>query len=206
MSYLFTSESVSEGHPEKHIRDLIRKIGYTDPKLRFSSEEVEIINLIHNQSENINQAVESENTHEQGAGDQGIMFGFACNQTENFMPVAIELSHRVLQILSGIRKEGKEMQYLQPDSKAQFTVEYSGDRAERVDTILVSTQHDELHQDQKGLIYQDFKRIVIPRLINSLPEKFVRLFQEDYKLIINPSGQFIKGGPDADTGLTGRKI
>lgn len=255
MSYLFTSESVSEGHPdkvadqisdclldeylkkdpdakvaietmvttqkviiagevrsafrvnpEKHIRDLIRKIGYTDPKLEFSGDEVEIINLIHDQSENINQAVEREKPHEQGAGDQGIMFGFACKQTESYMPVPIELSQRILQILSGIRNEGKEMIYLQPDSKAQFTVEYTDDNAERVDTILVSTQHDELDQDQEGMIFQDFMRIVIPGLIESLPVKLAELFKGDYKLIINPSGQFIKGGPDADTGVTGRKI
>lgn len=255
MSYLFTSESVSEGHPdkvadqisdclldeylkkdpdakvaietmvttqkviiagevrstfridpEKHIRDLIRKIGYTDPKLGFSGEEVEIINLIHDQSDNINQAVERDKPHEQGAGDQGIMFGFACNQTESYMPVPNELSHRILRILAEIRREGKEMLYLQPDSKAQFTVEYTGDKAERVDTILVSTQHDKLDQDQDALISQDFKRIVIPRLIDSLPDKLAELFKGDYKLIINPSAQFIKGGPDADTGLTGRKI
>ena len=260
MNYLFTSESVSEGHPDKvadqisdaildeflrqdkeakvacetfctsglvvvggevrsdkayvdvqdTVRRVIRKIGYTKAEYGFDSSSCGIISTIHEQSADINRGVVREQPEDQGAGDQGMMFGYASIDTDEYMPLALSLSHRLLKILADIRHDEPElMPYLRPDAKAQFTVEFSGKhKPVRVHTIVVSTQHDEFDTDEKMLerIRKDIRDIVIPRLIASLPERTAALFDDKYILHVNPTGKFVIGGPAGDTGLTGRKI
>lgn len=258
MSYLFTSESVSEGHPDKvadqisdHLldnflafdpnakvacetmvttgqvilagevktttyidapiiaRETIKKIGYTKGEYKFEGESCGVISLIHEQSQDINQGVDRGPGEEQGAGDQGMMFGYATNETENYMPLALDLSHRLLKELAIIRRECSEIKYLRPDAKSQVTVEYSDeDVPMRIDTIVLSTQHDEFDEDEKMLarIKHDIINILIPRVVSKLPEKIQALFRDDIKYHINPTGKFVIGGPHGDTGLTGRKI
>lgn len=258
MSYLFTSESVSEGHPDKvadqisdalldeflrwdpnskvacetlvttgltvcsgevrtegyvHIdevaRKIIKEIGYTKAEYRYDADSCGVISTIHEQSQDINQGVEREKAEDQGAGDQGMMFGYATNEMDNFMPMPVEIAHILLQELAEIRREGKEMTYLRPDSKSQVTIEYDdNNKPVRIDTIVVSTQHDEFDEDEAMLqkIYDDVKNILIPRTVKTLPERIKKLFQDDYKLHVNPTGKFVIGGPYGDTGLTGRKI
>lgn len=259
MAYLFTSESVSEGHPDKVAdqisdalldnflafdpeskvacetlvtsgqvilagevksetyldvqtiaRDVINKIGYTKCEYKFSGNSCGVISLIHEQSPDINQGVDRKTKEEQGAGDQGMMFGYASKETDNYMPLALDIAHRLMYELAEIRKEGKEMTYLRPDSKSQVTIEYSDDNVpQRIDTIVVSTQHDEFDVDEKKMqdqIEKDIKAILIPRVKKQLPEAIQKLFNEDIVHHINPTGKFIIGGPHGDTGLTGRKI
>lgn len=258
MSYLFTSESVSEGHPDKiadqisdalldeflkqdpeskvacetlvttglvvlsgevktHAyvdvqkvaRDVIKEIGYTDSEYMFEGDSCGVISTIHEQSPDINRGVERQKEEDQGAGDQGLMFGYACRETDNYMPIALEVSHTLLKVLAQIRREGREMTYLRPDSKSQVTVEYSDDNVPlRIHTIVVSTQHDEFDNDKKmqERIKNDVHNILIPRVKNLLPERVQKLFKDDYILHVNPTGKFVIGGPHGDTGLTGRKI
>ncbi|MEL4456571.1 methionine adenosyltransferase [Lutimonas vermicola] len=258
MSYLFTSESVSEGHPDKVAdqisdnlldnflafdpnakvacetlvttgqvvlagevktttyidapiiaRETIKKIGYTKGEYKFEGESCGVISLIHEQSQDINQGVDRGTPEEQGAGDQGMMFGYATNETENFMPLALDLSHRLLRELAVIRREGKEIKYLRPDAKSQVTIEYSDEGVpERIDTIVLSTQHDEFDEDEKMLakIKHDIVGILIPRVKAHLPKNIQKLFNDQIKYHINPTGKFVIGGPHGDTGLTGRKI
>ncbi len=260
MSYLFTSESVSEGHPDKIadqisdalldeflkgdpnsrvacetlvttglvmaagevrtqgyvniddvVRNTIRKIGYTKAEYRFDADSCAVISAIHEQSPDIARGVDQNKKKkiEQGAGDQGMMFGFACNEMDNYMPMPIEVAHILLQELAAIRKEGKQMKYLRPDAKSQVTIEYD-DRNQplRIDTIVVSTQHDEFDADQKmqATITADIRNILLPRAMKHIPERIRQLFKGDYKLYVNPTGKFVIGGPHGDTGLTGRKI
>ena len=259
MSYLFTSESVSEGHPDKVsdqisdalldaflsrdpnskvacetlvttglvvcagevktngyvsvddvAREVINDIGYNKSDYQFDSKSCAVISSIHGQSPDINQGVERANIEEQGAGDQGIMFGYACREMANFMPITIEVSHIILQKLAEIRKEGKVMTYLRPDAKSQVTLQYSDDGTpERIDTIVVSTQHDEFDADESVMqakIKKDIEEILLPQVIADCPEDVKKLFKSDYKLFVNPTGKFVIGGPHGDTGLTGRKI
>jgi S-adenosylmethionine synthetase len=270
MGYLFTSESVSEGHPDKvadqisdslldeflrwdpeskvacetfvttglvvcggevrttgwvdhqeSARSVIRNIGYTKAEYRFDCDSCGVISTIHEQSSDINQGVVRDKPEEQGAGDQGMMFGYACREMDNYMPLTIELAHRLLQELAAIRHEGKQMKYLRPDSKSQVTVEYDDDNKPlRIDTIVISTQHDEfvLPKDkshkaelvaEKAMqkkIGEDLEKILIPRVKKTLPARIQKLFTADYKLLVNPTGKFVIGGPHGDTGLTGRKI
>lgn len=258
MPYLFTSESVSEGHPDKvadqisdsildHFlasdpeskvacetlvttglavisgevksnayidvqqiaRAVINEIGYNRSELQFDGSSCGVISTIHEQSPDINQGVERENKEEQGAGDQGMMFGYATNETENFMPLALDLSHRILKELSIIRRDGKEMTYLRPDAKSQVTIEYDDDNNPvRIDTIVVSTQHDDFDEEGKMLekISEDIKNILIPKVRQQLPERIQKLFDGKITYHINPTGKFVIGGPHGDTGLTGRKI
>ncbi len=258
MSYLFTSESVSEGHPDKVAdqisdnlldaflafdpnskvacetlvttgqvvlagevktktyidvakiaRETINRIGYTKGAYKFEGESCGVISLIHEQSEDINQGVERDVDEEQGAGDQGMMFGYATNETENFMPLPLDISHRLLIELAALRREHSEIKYLRPDAKSQVTIEYSDENIpQRIDTIVISTQHDEFDEDEKMLarIKSDIISILIPRVIAQLPKKIQALFDEDIKYYINPTGKFVIGGPHGDTGLTGRKI
>jgi S-adenosylmethionine synthetase len=259
MSYLFTSESVSEGHPDKiadqisdalvdHFlafdpsskvacetlvttgqvvlagevksstyldaqeiaRDVIRKIGYTKSEYMFEANSCGILSAIHEQSADINQGVEKANLENQCAGDQGIMFGYATDETSNFMPLALDISHLLLRELAAIRKEGKVMKYLRPDSKSQVTIKYSDRHVpEAIDTIVISTQHDDFSKDEKEMqerIEADIKRYLIPRVKKVLPRKIQRLFTADVKYLVNPTGKFVIGGPHGDTGLTGRKI
>ncbi len=258
MSYLFTSESVSEGHPDKVAdqisdnlldnflafdpnakvacetlvttgqvvlagevktttyidapiiaRETIKKIGYTKGEYKFEGESCGVISLIHEQSQDINRGVEREVEEEQGAGDQGMMFGYATNETVNFMPLALDLSHRLLIELAAMRREGTEINYLRPDAKSQVTVEYSDEGVPlRIDTIVLSTQHDEFDEEEKMLekIKKDIIGILIPRVVASLPENIQKLFNDQIKYHINPTGKFVIGGPHGDTGLTGRKI
>ena len=258
MSYLFTSESVSEGHPDKVAdqisdnlldaflafdpdskvacetlvttgqvvlagevktktyidaakiaRETINKIGYTKGEYKFEGESCGVISLIHEQSQDINQGVDRGNDEDQGAGDQGMMFGYATNETENFMPLALDLSHRILRELADIRRENKDITYLRPDAKSQVTIEYSDDNVpQRIDTIVLSTQHDEFDEDKAMLskIKKDIIDILIPRVIKQLPKKIQKLFNDKIKFHINPTGKFVIGGPHGDTGLTGRKI
>ncbi len=258
MSYLFTSESVSEGHPDKVAdqisdqlldnflafdpnakvacetmvttgqvilagevktttyidapiiaRETIKKIGYTKGEYKFEGESCGVISLIHEQSQDINQGVDRGTDEDQGAGDQGMMFGYATNETENFMPLALDLSHRLLQELAVIRRENSEIKYLRPDAKSQVTIEYSDDGVPmRIDTIVLSTQHDEFDKDEKMLakIKHDIINILIPRVVAELPENIQLLFTDKIKYHINPTGKFVIGGPHGDTGLTGRKI
>ncbi len=259
MSYLFTSESVSEGHPDKiadqisdalvdHFlafdplskvacetlvttgqvvlagevksstyldaqeiaRDVIRNIGYTKSEYMFEANSCGILSAIHEQSADINRGVEQKDREKQGAGDQGIMFGYATDETSNFMPLALEISHLLLRELAAIRKEGKVMKYLRPDSKSQVTIKYSDRHVpEAIDTVVLSTQHDDFSKDEKEMqerIEADIKRYLIPRLKKLLPRKIQRLFTADVKYLINPTGKFVIGGPHGDTGLTGRKI
>ena len=260
MAYLFTSESVSEGHPDKvadqisdalldqflaydekaHCaiesfvttgqvvimgevrsseyidlqtiaRKTINKIGYTKSEYQFDGNSCGVLTAIHEQSDDINQGVSREDEESQGAGDQGMMFGYATNETENYMPVSLDLSHRLMQTLAEIRKEGKVMTYLRPDSKSQVTVEYSDEgEPQRIDTIVVSTQHDEFDTDDKRMlakIKDDVLHILIPRVKAQIKsEKVLALFNDDIKYHVNPTGKFVIGGPHGDTGLTGRKI
>ena len=258
MPYLFTSESVSEGHPDKVAdqisdalidyflaydpsskvacetlvttgqvvlagevksdayldvqdiaREVIRKIGYTKSEYMFESDSCGILSAIHEQSPDINQGVERRKKEDQGAGDQGMMFGYATNETDNFMPLPLELAHLLLRELSVLRKEGKLMNYLRPDAKSQVTIEYSDDnKPQRVDTIVISTQHDDFGKDAAMLskIKEDVINIVIPRIKKKLPKRVQNLFGDDIKYHVNPTGKFVIGGPHGDTGLTGRKI
>jgi S-adenosylmethionine synthetase len=258
MSYLFTSESVSEGHPDKvadqisdalldHFlafdanskvaietlvttgqvvvagevksetyvdvqevaRKVIQRIGYTKAEYRFDADSCGILVAIHEQSPDINRGVDRKNKMDQGAGDQGMMFGYACKDTDNYMPLPLELSHLILLELAAIRREGKVMTYLRPDSKSQVTIEYNDDNTPiRVHTIVVSTQHDEFDADEPMLakIREDVINILIPRVIANLPERMQKLFGEGIIYHVNPTGKFVIGGPHGDTGLTGRKI
>ena len=259
MSYFFTSESVSEGHPDKvadqisdslldeflrrdpnshvacetlvttglvvvsgevtcdgyveiqdTVRDVIRRIGYTKGEYMFEANSCGVLSTIHGQSSDINQGVARTTAEEQGAGDQGMMFGYACNETPEFMPLPITLAHIFLQELTRIRKEGHVMTYLRPDAKSQITVEYDNDgNPQRIEAIVVSTQHDDFDEESAMLnrIRQDVKEILIPRVLSRLSEGNRALFaKEDYKLFVNPTGKFVIGGPHGDTGLTGRKI
>ena len=258
MSYLFTSESVSEGHPDKvcdqisdalldsflaqdpeskvacetlvttglvvcagevktngyvSIDDVARrtveKIGYTKSDYQFDAKSCAVISAIHSQSSDINQGVERQEKEAQGAGDQGMMFGYACREMQNYMPITIELSHMILQELAAIRKEGKLMTYLRPDAKSQVTLQYANDGTpERIDTIVVSTQHDDFAEEKtmQEKIKEDIENILLPRVIKDCPESVKSLFKNDYKLYVNPTGKFVIGGPHGDTGLTGRKI
>ncbi len=254
MSYFFTSESVSEGHPDKvadqisdalldeflrhdpeshvacetlvttglavvsgevscdgyvdvqqTVRDVIREIGYTKGEYKFEAESCGVLSAIHEQSQDINMGVSRKAKKEQGAGDQGMMFGYACRETAELMPLPITLAHIILQELSRIRREGRQMRYLRPDAKSQVTVQYSDEgRPERIDTIVVSTQHDpDVEQEQ---IRADIGKILLPRVVKRLPKETQKLFKEQYKLYVNPTGKFVIGGPHGDTGLTGRKI
>lgn len=258
MSYLFTSESVSEGHPDKisdqisdalidHFlafdphskvacetlvttgqvvlagevksetyldvqkiaRDVINRIGYTKSEYMFDGNSCGIFSAIHEQSPDINQGVERDDPEEQGAGDQGMMFGYATNETENYMPLALDLSHRLLKVLAELRREGKEMPYLRPDAKAQVTIEYSDENVpQRIEAIVVSTQHDDFDEEKPMLakIKEDVINILIPRVKSQLSPEIQKLFTSDIKYHINPTGKFVIGGPHGDTGLTGRKI
>ena len=262
MNYLFTSESVSEGHPDKvadqisdaildeflrqdpdskvacetfctaglvivggevrsdHAyvdiqgvaRDVIARIGYTRAEYGFDADSCGVISTIHEQSADIGRGIVREDAMDQGAGDQGMMFGYACRETENLMPLALELSHRLLRELAVIRREEcSPMPYLRPDAKAQFTIEYDGTTRKplRIHTIVLSTQHDEFDSDDSRMhrrIEEDVRDILLPRLVASLPEPTAALFQGDFRLLVNPTGKFVIGGPAADTGLTGRKI
>lgn len=270
MGYLFTSESVSEGHPDKiadqisdalldeflkwdpeskvacetfvttglvvcggevqtsgwvdvqeTARRVIRNIGYTKAEYRFDCDSCGVISTIHEQSADIRQGVVREKPEDQGAGDQGMMFGYACREMDNYMPLSIELAHMLLQELAVIRREGKVMKYLRPDAKSQVTIEYDGNNNPlRIDTIVVSTQHDEFvppknksHASGKAAekamqkkIWDDINDILIPRVKKSLPARIKKLFRDDMSILVNPTGKFVIGGPHGDTGLTGRKI
>jgi S-adenosylmethionine synthetase len=259
MAYLFTSESVSEGHPDKvsdqisdalldeflafdpqskvacetlvttgqvvlagevHTttyidvqkvaRETIKKIGYTKSDYQFEYNSCGVMTLIHEQSPDINRGVEREDPMEQGAGDQGMMFGYATNETDDFMPLPLELSHKLLIELAKIRREEKEMTYLRPDSKSQVTIEYDdNDTPLRIHTIVISTQHDEFDSNDQRMLEQirkDVREILIPRVANQLPQRLQNLFDDHFILHVNPTGKFVIGGPHGDTGLTGRKI
>lgn len=191
-------------------RKTIQKIGYTKAEYQFDGNSCGILTAIHEQSQDINRGVDREEDEEQGAGDQGMMFGYACNETENLMPVTLDLAHLIMRTLADIRKEGKVMTYLRPDSKSQVTVEYSDEGIpQRIDTIVVSTQHDEFDEDEKMLarIKDDVINILIPRVKAQIhSESVLALFGDEIKYYVNPTGKFVIGGPHGDTGLTGRKI
>ena len=230
MSYLFSSESVSEGHPDKvadqisdalvdqflayddrAARNTIKRIGYTKSEYQFDGDSCGILTAIHEQSADINRGVDREDDENQGAGDQGMMFGYATKETENYMPVSLDLAHLIMRTLADIRKEGREMTYLRPDSKSQVTVEYSDEGIpQRIDTIVVSTQHDEFDSDDERMLQQikdDVINILIPRVKAQIhSEDVLKLFGDDIKYYVNPTGKFVIGGPHGDTGLTGRKI
>lgn len=259
MAYLFSSESVSEGHPDKvsdqisdalldqflaydrdaHCaietfvttgqvvimgevrskeyvdlqtiaRNTIKKIGYTKSEYQFDGDSCGIMTAIHEQSEDIDRGVNRQNEDEQGAGDQGMMFGYAINETENYMPVSLDLAHLIMRVLADIRKEGKEMTYLRPDAKSQVTIEYNDDHTpNRIHTIVVSTQHDQFDEDDARMlakIKDDVIHILMPRVKAQCDEQTRRLFNDDILYLVNPTGKFVIGGPHGDTGLTGRKI
>ena len=260
MSYLFSSESVSEGHPDKvsdqisdalvdqflaydqnaHCaietfvttgqvvimgevrsesyidlqtiaRNTIKKIGYTKSEYQFDGDSCGVLTAIHEQSDDINRGVNKGEENEQGAGDQGMMFGYATSETENYMPVSLDLAHLLVKTLADIRKEGKQMTYLRPDSKSQVTIEYSDSGVpQRVDTIVVSTQHDDFDNNDERMLAQikkDVVQILMPRVKQQIhSEKVLVLFNDDIKYFVNPTGKFVIGGPHGDTGLTGRKI
>ncbi|GAB4287132.1 MAG: methionine adenosyltransferase [Marinilabiliales bacterium] len=258
MSYLFTSESVSEGHPDKIAdqisdaildkflaydadskvacevlvttgqvfiageiksdayidvqevaREVIRNIGYTKSDYQFEGNSCGVISALHEQSPDINRGVDRADRMNQGAGDQGMMFGYACKETDDYMPLPIDLAHILLQQLAEVRREGKQMTYLRPDSKSQVTIEYDDNHQPvRIHTIVVSTQHDEFDEESKMLekIRDDIKNIIIPRAKKQLPERVQKLFDDNMILHVNPTGKFVIGGPHGDTGLTGRKI
>ena len=270
MSYLFTSESVSEGHPDKVAdqvsdaildellkqdseskcaaetfvttglclvggemktqayvdvqeisREVVRNIGYTEPEYRFDGDSCGSLTTIHEQSPDISQGVERGNEEEQGAGDQGMMFGFATNQTENYMPLPVDISHRLMKELANIRRVEGEMPYLRPDSKSQVTFKYDDDNTPLgIETIVISTQHDEFikpvdetegaqqkaDKEMLAKIETDIKNILIPRVKETYPERIQKFFDDDFKLLVNPTGKFVIGGPHGDTGVTGRKI
>lgn len=258
MGYLFTSESVSEGHPDKVsdqisdalldafiaydadskvaietlvttgqvilagevksktyvdfqqvTRDVINKIGYTKSEYMFDGNSCGVLSAIHEQSEDINRGVDRVNKEDQGAGDQGMMFGYACKDTDSYLPLPLEISHMLLFEMAAIRREGKEMTYLRPDSKSQVTVEYGDDNQPvRIDTVVVSTQHDEFDDDEPMVqkIKEDVINILVPRVKALLPAKIQALFNDEIIYHVNPTGKFVIGGPHGDTGLTGRKI
>ena len=258
MAYLFTSESVSEGHPDKvadqisdaildqfiafdkeskvacetlvttgqvilagevksttyvdvqkTAREVIAKIGYTKSEYQFEANSCGVLSAIHEQSPDINQGVDRTNKEEQGAGDQGMMFGYATNETATYMPLALDLSHRILKELAVMRREGTEIPYLRPDAKSQVTIEYNDDNTPiRIDSIVISTQHDDFEEDTIMLakIKADMINILIPRVKAQLSENLQQLFTDDITYHINPTGKFVIGGPHGDTGLTGRKI
>jgi S-adenosylmethionine synthetase len=259
MSYLFTSESVSEGHPDKVAdqisdalidnflafdpnakvacetlvttgqvilagevksktyldvqqiaRNVINKIGYTKSEYMFDGNSCGVLSAIHEQSPNINQGVDKVSLESQGAGDQGMMFGYATDETENYMPLALELSHRLLIELAALRRENTDIDYLRPDSKSQVTIEYSDDNVpQRIDTIVISTQHDDFDKSDAVMlakIQKDIVAILIPRVVAKLPIQIQKLFTDHITYHINPTGVFVIGGPHGDTGLTGRKI
>jgi len=259
MSYLFTSESVSEGHPDKiadqisdalidHFlaydadskvacetlvttgqvvlagevkskayldvqkiaRDTINNIGYTKGEYQFDGNSCGVLSAIHEQSQDINQGVDRDSKEEQGAGDQGMMFGYATNETENFMPLALEISHRLLKELAALRRELQDITYLRPDAKAQVTLQYSDDnKPERIEAIVVSTQHDDFGPDDESMLAKikaDIVNILIPRVKATFNKEIQALFGDDIKFHINPTGKFVIGGPHGDAGLTGRKI
>ena len=259
MSYLFSSESVSEGHPDKvsdqisdaildqflaydanaHCavetfcttgqviimgevrsqeyidlqtiaRETIKKIGYTKAEYQFDGNSCGILTAIHEQSDDINRGVSREEDEQQGAGDQGMMFGYASNETDNYMPVSLELAHVLMSTLAEIRKEGRQMTYLRPDSKSQVTIEYNDNNEPvRITDIVISTQHDEFSKDDEAMLAQikaDVINILIPRTKAKLSKKVLRLFNDDIVYHVNPTGKFVIGGPHGDTGLTGRKI
>lgn len=190
-------------------RNTINRIGYTEDAYQFSGDSCGVISLIHEQSADINQGVEREEEKQQGAGDQGIMFGYANNETENYMPLALDIAHNIMRVLSDFRTEKSQIPYLRPDAKSQVTLEYSDDHKPlRVDTIVISTQHDAFDQDEVMVskIRQDLMDLVIPKVISSYPKKIQALFGRDIAYHINPTGKFVIGGPHGDTGLTGRKI
>jgi len=206
---------------QKITRGVIEKIGYTKSEYMFDSNSCGILSAIHEQSPDINQGVERQNAEEQGAGDQGMMFGYATNETDNFMPLSLSLSHQILEEMAAIRKEGKEMTYLRPDSKSQVTIEYGPDnKPARIEAIVVSTQHDDFVKPEANtpeaknaadqamlqVISDDVKNILMPRVLGALAPRIQGLFGEDIKYHINPTGTFVIGGPHGDTGLTGRKI
>jgi len=257
MSYLFTSESVSEGHPDKVAdqisdalidnflafdpnskvacetlvttgqvvlagevksntyldvqvisREIINKIGYNKSEYMFDGNSCGVFSAIHEQSSDINQGVDKKNPEDQGAGDQGMMFGYACNETQDYMPLGLDLSHKILIELADLRRENKEITYLRPDSKSQVTLQYSdNNKPEKIIAIVVSTQHDDFDDEDKMLIKikNDVISILIPRLIKKYPE-YQKFFNDDIEYHINPTGKFVIGGPHGDTGLTGRKI
>ncbi|WP_440069921.1 methionine adenosyltransferase [Tenacibaculum discolor] len=258
MSYFFTSESVSEGHPDKVAdqisdalidnflafdsdskvacetlvttgqvvlagevksstyldvqkiaREVINKIGYTKGEYMFDGNSCGVLSAIHEQSDDINRGVDRSSREEQGAGDQGMMFGYATNETEHYMPLALDLSHIILKELAAIRRENKEITYLRPDAKSQVTIEYSDDNVpQRIEAIVVSTQHDDFADDETMLakIRKDIVEVLIPRVKAQLTPEIQALFNDDIKYHINPTGKFVIGGPHGDTGLTGRKI
>ena len=259
MAYFFTSESVSEGHPDKisdqisdalldHFlafdpeskvacetlvttgqvilagevksatyldvqtiaRKTINKIGYTKGAYQFSGDSCGVVSLIHEQSQDINRGVDREKKEAQGAGDQGIMYGYATNETESLIPLALDLSHKILIELAALRRENKEITYLRPDSKSQVTIEYDDDNKPiRIDTIVVSTQHDDFDTDEKAMLEQiksDVIEVLIPRVVDQCPPEIQKLFGKDITYHVNPTGKFVIGGPHGDTGLTGRKI
>jgi len=217
-SFVTTGQVVIMGevHSEVYIdlqtiaRNTIKRIGYTKAEYQFDGNSCGILSAIHEQSADINQGVDRENEDEQGAGDQGMMFGYATNETESYMPVSLDIAHLIMRTLADIRKEGKEMTYLRPDAKSQVTVEYSDAGVpERIDTIVVSTQHDEFDEDDRMLakIKDDVINILIPRVKQQIhSQKVLNLFGSDIKYYVNPTGKFVIGGPHGDTGLTGRKI
>jgi S-adenosylmethionine synthetase len=258
MPYLFTSESVSEGHPDKVAdqisdalidnflafdpnskvacetlvttglvvlagevktktyldvqniaREVIRKIGYTKAEYMFEADSCGILSAIHEQSADINQGVERKNPEEQGAGDQGMMFGYASRETENYMPLPLDLAHKLLIELAAIRREGKEMTYLRPDAKSQVTIEYSDDnKPQRIDTVVLSTQHDDFADEaaMQAKISEDVINILMPRIKAQMSDEVQALFTDQIIYHVNPTGKFVIGGPHGDTGLTGRKI
>ena len=258
MPYLFTSESVSEGHPDKVsdqisdalidnflafdpsskvacetlvttglvvlagevktktyldvqsiAREVIRKIGYTKSEYMFEADSCGILSAIHEQSADINQGVERKSPEEQGAGDQGMMFGYATSETDNYMPLPLDLAHKLLIELAAVRREGKEMTYLRPDAKSQVTIEYSDDnQPQRIDTIVLSTQHDDFADEaaMQAKIQSDVINILIPRIKSQMKEEIKALFTDEIIYHVNPTGKFVIGGPHGDTGLTGRKI
>ena len=207
---------MGEVHSEAYIdlqtiaRNTIKRIGYTKSEYQFDGDSCGILTAIHEQSADINRGVDREEAEQQGAGDQGMMFGYATNETENYMPVSLDLAHLIMSTLAEIRKEGKEMTYLRPDAKSQVTVEYSDDNVpQRIDTIVVSTQHDDFDEDQRMLdtIKNDVIHILMPRVKSKIrSKKVLALFHDDIKYHVNPTGKFVIGGPHGDTGLTGRKI
>ena len=195
---------------QKIARDVINKIGYTKGEYQFDGNSCGVLSAIHEQSDDINRGVDRASKEEQGAGDQGMMFGYATKETENFMPLALDLSHKILIELAALRREGKEITYLRPDSKSQVTIEYDDDNSPiRIDSIVVSTQHDDFNSDEATMlakIKSDIIQILIPRVKATLKPELQKLFNDQIKYHINPTGKFVIGGPHGDTGLTGRKI
>src|SRR5690606_28400813 len=190
-------------------REVVRRIGYTRSEYMFEANSCGIFSAIHEQSPDINQGVERKNKEDQGAGDQGMMFGYATNETDNFMPLPLELAHLLLRELAALRREGKQIKYLRPDAKSQVTIEYDDDnRPIRIDSIVLSTQHDDFAKDSTMLkkIKDDVINILIPRIKRKLPKRVQALFDDKIKYYVNPTGKFVIGGPHGDTGLTGRKI